>query len=127
MQDGKHVILIIDDDEDFLLGIRTVLESAGYAVAEATSAEDGLQKFKEVAPDLVILDLMMEEVDSGAKLARELSALGEDVPIYMYSVVGDQMSLTTDLTSLGLEGVFQKPLANERLLEIIAGKLGRVY
>jgi two-component system chemotaxis response regulator CheY len=124
MQDAKHVILLIDDDRDFLLGIRTLLESAGYAVAEATSAAEGLQVFSDITPDLVIVDLMMEEMDSGTTLVRELKALRGEVPIYMYSVVGDNLSVTIDPTTLGLEGVLQKPMENERLLEIIATKLG---
>jgi len=124
MQEDKHVILLIDDDRDFLLGIRTLLESAGYTVAEATTAAEGLSVFKEVAPDLVIVDLMMEEVDSGAMLVQELKAVRSDVPIYMYSVVGDNLSVTIDPVSLGLEGVLQKPMQNERLLEIIATRLG---
>ena len=124
MRDEKHVILIIDDDLDYLLGIRTVLESAGYEVAEATGAEEGLRLFKALAPDLVIVDLMMEEVDAGTKLVKELKTIGSDVPVYMHSVVGDHLSLSTDCASLGLAGVFQKPIDNDRLLDIVGRELG---
>ncbi len=124
MRDGKHVILYVDDDPDALFVVRTVLESAGYAVVEAASAEEGLRVFKQSSPDLVIVDLMMEEVDSGAALARDLRALGSAVPVYLLSSVGDGLSQTVDVAGLGLDGVLQKPLAPATLLGILATRLG---
>ena len=75
MTNGKRLVLYIDDDEDALFAIRTILEANGYAMAEASSAEEGLRAYKALNPDFVIVDLMMEEVDSGASFARELKAL----------------------------------------------------
>ena len=123
MKDGKRLVLYVDDDNDALLAIRTVLEAHGYAMAGASSAEEGLRIYKALNPDFVIVDLMMEEVDSGASFARELKALGNQVPVYMLSSVGDDLSTTTDSVALGLDGVFQKPLKAETLLGVLKTRL----
>ncbi len=123
MQDGKHIILIIDDDEDIRMVLKTVLEANGYAVESAASAEDGLKSFKRAAPDLIIVDMMMEEIDAGANLVKELKVAGNTAPVFMLSSMGDNLSMITDYAELGLSGVFQKPLDNERLLSILHAKL----
>jgi DNA-binding response OmpR family regulator len=123
MQDGKHVILYVDDDPDFLFAVRKVLEANGYVMVEAETAEDGLRAYKASTPDLIIVDLMMEEVDAGTSLVKELRALGNTAPVYMLSSVGDNLTMSTDYTDLGLAGVFQKPLNNEVLLKILKEKL----
>lgn len=61
----KQKILIIDDDEDFRISIRTLLESHDYRVIEAESGKQGLKKIKESKPDLIVLDIMMETIDEG--------------------------------------------------------------
>ena len=123
MQDGKHVILCVDDDPDILFFLRTVLEKGGYVMKEAATAEDGLRVFKESNPDLVIVDLMMEEVDAGTSFVKEVRASGGDVPIYMLSSVGDNLHLSTDYTALGLAGIFQKPINSDSLISVLRSKL----
>ena len=124
MQDGKPVILCIDDDPDTLFVLRTVLEANGYIMAGADSAETGLKVYKEAKPDLLIVDLMMEEVDAGTNFVKDLKALGNTAPIYMLSSLGDNLNMITDYSALGLAGVLQKPLDNDRLLAILKAKLG---
>ncbi len=124
MRDGKYVILYIDDDPDFLDSVRVILESNGYIMEEAHSAEQGLRVYKETKPDLVIVDLMMEEVDSGTSFVKELRLLGNKAPIYMLSSAGDQLSQTTSYVDLGLDGVFQKPIQPQTLLRTLKEKLG---
>ncbi len=124
MKDGKHVILYIDDDQDALVAVRSILEASGYIMVEASSAEEGLRAYKQSNPDLVIVDLMMEEVDSGASFAKELKALGNKVPVYMLSSVGDGLSASIDPAELGLDGVFQKPVTAGTLLSVLRTKLG---
>jgi len=123
MQDGKHVILCIDDDVDILMCLRMMLEANDYVMAEAESAEEGLRVYKETNPDLLIVDLMMEEVDAGTSFVKELKVLGNTAPIYMLSSVGDNLNMTVDYSSLGLSGVFQKPIENDKLLGILKAKL----
>ena len=124
MQDGKHVILCVDDDSDMLMALRIVLEAAGYIMAEASSGEEALKVYAATSPDLLIVDLMMEEVDAGTTLVTELRAKGCTAPMYMLSSVGDGLAQSVDYNALGLSGVFQKPLANSVLLDTIAKKLG---
>ena len=123
MRDGKHVILYVDDDPDFLEGMRLILESGGYTMVEAESAEDGLRVFKRERPDLILVDLMMEEVDAGTAFVKELRGLGAAVPILMVSSVGDNLNMTASYAELGLDGIFQKPVDAKTLLRVLAAKL----
>ena len=123
MQNGKNVILYIDDDQDFLDSMRVLLEANGYVMVEAHSAEEGLKAFKRTPPDLIIVDLMMEEVDAGTSFVKELRLLGNTAPIYVLSSVGDNLSMATDYAELGLAGVFQKPIHDDHLLKILKTKL----
>jgi len=83
-----------------------------------------LKVYKDAQPDLVIVDLMMEEVDAGTQFVKEVKAMGHKTPIYMLSSVGDNLSMTTDYTNLGLDGVLQKPIDPQTLLNILKSKLG---
>ena len=123
MSDTPPVILCIDDDPDILSFLQIVLESEGYAFRGAASAEEGLQVYKAEPPDLVIVDLMMEEVDAGTGFVKELQLLGNTAPVFLLSSVGDNLSSTIDYAALGLAGVFQKPLAKDHLLALIRAKL----
>lgn len=124
MKDGKHVILYVDDDQDMLDSVRFILESNDYIMEEALTAESGLKRYKECDPDLLIVDLMMEEVDAGTNFVRELKLLNNDKPVYMLSSVGDQLNAMTSYADLGLSGVFQKPIEPEKLLKTLKKKLG---
>ena len=123
MSETKPLILCIDDDPDILSFLELVLEGAGYRYAGAESAEEGLRVYKELAPDAVIVDLMMEEVDSGTSFVKELRAQGNRAPIFMLSSVGDNLNLVTDYSPLGLAGVFQKPLSRQHLLTVLEATL----
>jgi DNA-binding response OmpR family regulator len=123
MKDGKYVILCVDDDSDFLESSRIFLEANDYIVESAPSAEDGLKKFRECNPDLIIVDLMMEEVDAGTNLAKNLQLAQNTAPVYMLSSVGDQLNMSTDFSALGLRGVFQKPLDTKNVLKTIRAAL----
>jgi len=123
MQNGKYVILCVDDDQDLLDALRLVLEKNGYVFVGARSAEEGLVKYRQTKPDLIIIDLMMEEVDAGTGLVRNLKAEGNTKPVYMLSSVGDNLNLNIDYNELGLSGVFQKPIDNQQLLAVLRSKL----
>ena len=120
MQNEKKVILCIDDDPDVLESLKIVLEANGYEMKAANNADEGLVMFREANPDLVIVDLMMEEIDAGANFVKEIKATGSTVPVYMLSSVGDSMNSTVDGESLGLSGILQKPIDTKHLLTILA-------
>ena len=123
MRDGKHVILFIDDDPDIRESLRIILEANDYIMEEAASAEEGLKVYRKTRPDLLILDLMMEEIDAGTNLVTELKAEGNTAPIYLLSSTGDAFNQTTSFSELGLAGVFQKPLNSATLLALLGEKL----
>jgi len=123
MKDGKYVILCIDDDPDVLVSLIIVLESRSYVVVTAPDAKQGLQAFKDSRPDIIIVDLMMEEIDAGTRLVKEIQAIDKQVPIYMLSSTGDYLHGSVDIASLGLAGVFQKPLNSNTLLGLLQAKL----
>lgn len=121
----KRTILCIDDDQDILDILKAILTANGYEVVGALSAEQGLRAFKQSRPDLIIVDLMMEEIDAGTNLVKQLKAAGSGAPVYMLSSVGDSLSMLTDYGELGLSGVFQKPIDSDKILSTIRAKLGQ--
>ena len=123
MKDGKHVILCIDDDKDILDTLRIVLQENGYIMDEALSAEEGLKVYQKVQPDLIIVDLMMEEVDAGRNFVKELKIINNQAPIYMLSSVGNALTENINYAELGLTGVFQKPIDFDTLLTTLKTKL----
>lgn len=123
MQDGKFVILCIDDEADIRDSLRMVLEPSGYIVEEANGAATGVEKYKEVNPDFVLVDMMMEKNDSGLTVATKLKELGNTVPVYMLSSVVDGLVQNMSPQDLGLTGVFQKPVDPEVLLTSLKTRL----
>jgi CheY-like chemotaxis protein len=113
-------ILIIDDDPDQRLSLRLPLESAGYKVFEATNAAEGLAAVKQVNPDLVILDVMMDTTTAGFQVALELhsadpsSAYKEyrKTPIIMLTAIHSTTPLrfAPDSDYLPVETFLEKPV-----------------
>ena len=124
MANTKRLILCIDDDPDVLSVLQLVLEAEGYRYAGASSAEEGLRVCNSIRPDLIIVDLMMEEVDAGTSFVKDVKLLGNTAPVFLLSSVGDNLSSTIDYASLGFAGVFQKPVMKQHLLAVIKSKLG---
>jgi len=123
MQDGKHVILCVDDDADFLATMRFMLEKNGYVMVQAQDGAEGLKVFKETDPDAVIVDLMMEEVDAGVNFVKELKLLGAETPVFLLSSMGDSLSEETDYSYLKLSGILQKPVSQDNLISLLQRKL----
>ena len=107
-------ILYVEDDPDYREAVRAILESAGFRVVEASSAEDGLALFRQENPQAVILDLMMEEVDAGVTLTKEIRAAGS---------VGDALTYERATDELGVTAVLQKPIRGETLLGLLRARL----
>jgi len=123
MKDGKHVILVIDDDQDILDAARAVLESGGYIMVEAPSAHEGREVFDKEKPDLMIVDIMMEEIDAGIAFVEEIRSTGFEGPMYFLSSIGDELSKQISTSKLGVTGILQKPLKKELVLELIDSQL----
>jgi DNA-binding response OmpR family regulator len=86
-------ILIVDDDLDMVEAGRYVLEKQGHVVTSASNVESGLKALDESAPDLLILDVMMEEADDGLVFARAVRRRGLTLPILMLTSVNRAMGL----------------------------------
>jgi DNA-binding response OmpR family regulator len=89
-------ILIVDDDPDIVDAGRLVLEREGYQVESASNRAEGMKALDEVKPDLLILDVMMEEPDDGLRMAREIRKGGNSLPIIMLTSVNAAMGLNID-------------------------------
>ena len=123
MQGDKYVILYVEDDPDYRSLMRTALEANGYVYIDASSGEEGIHQFKAHHPDLLILDLMMEEVDTGTSMISDLRAAGCKAPILVASSLGDALQSSIDYSELGIAGVLQKPVNFDELLKLIQSKL----
>lgn len=86
-------ILIVDDDPDMVEAGRYVLEREGHTVTSASNVETGLKALDDWTPDLLILDVMMEEADDGLVFARTVRRRGLTIPILMLTSVNRAMGL----------------------------------
>jgi DNA-binding response OmpR family regulator len=116
MAKKKYKILVIDDDPEILDSMKLILEKSGYSIATAGSGKEGVEKFKKKNPDLILCDMMMEKVDSGVRVAKEIKKISPGVPIYLISNIGSATAYNVDINKLGLKGVFQKPVDLDLLL-----------
>src|SRR5271157_5452261 len=116
---NKRRILIIDDDPDFLSSLKAVLESNGFIVFSAGSGAEGTRLFDEHNPDLVLCDIMMEKIDSGIRLVREIRERNKYVPVYLISDIGGLAAANIDIYGLGCNGSLQKPCNLEALMRIV--------
>jgi DNA-binding NtrC family response regulator len=88
-------ILIIDDDQDLLDSLKVILESHGFNVNTASNKIDGLELFSEQKPDLMILDIMMENELEGYSMLHDFRKDDSiiDIPIIMYSGMAQQIGV----------------------------------
>jgi len=117
-------ILIVDDDPDIVEAMRVVLENGSHKVLSAKSGTEGLKKIKLEKPDLVILDIMMETMDKGFDVAREIRNDKDykHIPILMLTAIKDKIGLdfkkeAGDETWLPVDDYVEKPLKPQELLE----------
>jgi two-component system, OmpR family, response regulator len=112
-------ILIIDDDPDILHMGDVVLGREGHEVLLASNRAEGLRRTADEAPDLIILDVMMEEIDDGFVIARELRQQGYRVPILMLTSIGAAtgMRFDKDPVLAPVDDFAEKPLHPAALVE----------
>lgn len=123
MQDGKYVVLCIDDDRDVRECLEIILGDNRFLPVLADSAAEGLQAYKTSRPDLIVVDMMMETPDAGTDFVKTIREQDSEIPIYMLSSVGDGLSMNVDTAALGLNGVLQKPIDRGVLLDILKARL----
>lgn len=120
-------ILIVDDDPDVVEAVQMCLEQRKHEVLAAYSRQEGLAAFKKSQPDLVILDVMMEQPDDGMVLARQLRKDGFDGPIFMLTNINQVtgMNFGKDEQILPVDDFQQKPIDPQVLLSKVSDLLAR--
>jgi CheY-like chemotaxis protein len=120
-------ILVIEDDPDMVTALRMPLEANGYNVVTASTGKEGLEKVKEVEPDLIILDVMMETTTAGFQVSLQLRspdpkseyAAYRNIPILMLTAIHATTSLRfgPDEAYLPVDDFVEKPIDPDALLE----------
>lgn len=120
-------ILIVDDDMDFVSAVKFVLNNKGFETVVAGSRQEGMEKFDSEKPDLVLLDVMMDEPDDGFVMAQTLKKKSKETPILMLTSVGQVTGMDFDKDSemVPVDDFEQKPIMPDRLLAKINQLLDR--
>src|SRR5437588_4236241 len=110
------MVLVVDDDSTVREVVRINLEMEGYTVREAANAEEGLEAVEDDAPDLILLDVMMPEVDGWEMLRRvqERHGIGS-IPVVMFSGKVDEQSMA-EAEKRGAQGYIGKPFNPQQLI-----------
>ena len=87
-------LLIIDDDPDYVDGIKSILEKAGYQVDAAYNPKAGLEALKSGAYDLLLLDIMMGRGAEGVMVARKINKDPKlrEIPVLIITGIREQMA-----------------------------------
>lgn len=117
-------ILLVDDDIDLLEQNKLLLESKGFTIVTAESGKDGWKVFQQEKPDAAIVDLIMEEMDSGFILCHRIktSDHGKHIPVFMLTSAtydtGFKFSAATteEKEWLKCDGILNKPVVVEELI-----------
>jgi CheY-like chemotaxis protein len=133
MADEASLILLVDDDFDFLEMNRHVLESKGYRVLCASDPDEALAKMGSDTPAVVITDLMMKTLDSGFLFSRRLKEdrRFKDIPVIIVTAVGSRCGFDfrprtqEELQAMCADAYFAKPVTPEKLLEKVEELLMR--
>jgi Lrp/AsnC family transcriptional regulator for asnA, asnC and gidA len=120
-REGPSLILVVDDDPDFVETSRIVLEGAGYQVISAADGEQGLRAMRQEQPDLVILDVMMSGILDGLNATMQMRAERglKRTPILMISSItsSDYAAMFPTDEYIPVETFLSKPVSPDRLLD----------
>jgi two-component system KDP operon response regulator KdpE len=116
-------ILAIDDNPQLLEILRLCLEKQEYEVITVCNGREGLRKFQDDRPDLVILDIMMPDMD-GWEICRRLREISPNVPILILTVLKEKANVVRGL-SAGADGFVAKPFRPGELVARIQALLRR--
>jgi DNA-binding NtrC family response regulator len=95
----KKIILIVDDDMDYLFQLKVKVEGFGFATITAESQKEAESIIETTKPDLAIFDLMMENEDSGFILSYKIKRKYPDVPVIIATAVSAETGMTFDINS----------------------------
>jgi EAL domain-containing protein (putative c-di-GMP-specific phosphodiesterase class I)/FixJ family two-component response regulator len=116
---NERKILIVDDDEDILLIVQTLLTNAGYAPILARNGREGIEQASAMQPDVILLDVTMPQM-SGWEVCATLKNLPEtsSIPIVMLTVKSEIKDLITGM-QVGANDYITKPFTKRHLLETV--------
>lgn len=116
-------ILIVDDAAFMRMMIKDILAKNGYTViGEAENGVKAVEKFKELNPDLVIMDITMPEMD-GIQAVRQIKGISADAKIIMCSAMGQQ-AMVIESIQAGARDFIVKPFQAERVIEAVKKVVG---
>ncbi|HEY8422717.1 MAG TPA: response regulator [Thermoclostridium sp.] len=116
-------ILIVDDAAFMRMMIKDILAKNGYTVVgEAENGLRAVEKFKELRPDLVIMDITMPEMD-GIQAVKQIRAISSDAKIIMCSAMGQQ-AMVIESIQAGARDFIVKPFQADRVLEAVKKVVG---
>ena len=98
MKPSNYTIFLVDDDVDYLFQTRVKLEKYGFKIMTAESQREAEMIMEKFRPDLAILDLMMENEDSGFILSYKMKKKYPDVPVIISTAVATETGITFDIT-----------------------------
>lgn len=106
--------LIIEDNEDNRVLITRLLSKYGFGTIEAVTGKDGVKRALNDAPDFVLLDIQLPDID-GTEVLRQIRQAGSAVPIIAmtsFAMAGDREKLL----AAGCNGYIEKPIDPERVI-----------
>lgn len=120
-------ILIVDDDPDIVEASQLFLEKEGHTVETASSRPEGMKKVESFKPDLLILDVMMQNPDDGFAMAQDLRRAGKAFPILMLTSVATASGLAFDKDAemVPVDDFQAKPIEPATLVAKVAELLKR--
>lgn len=114
---GKR-ILIIDDAMFMRTMLKGILTKNGYEiVGEASTGIEGIDKFRQLSPDLVTLDITMPEMD-GLQCLEKIMEINPHANVVMCSAMGQQ-AMVLDAIRLGAKDFIVKPFREEKVVESV--------
>lgn len=119
----EATVLVVDDEPNIITLLETWLETIGCTVVSASDGEKGVEKAKEVLPDLILMDGMMPRM-SGFDACRSLKSHEEtkDIPLIFLTVQGEVQDVVKGL-ELGAHGYMTKPFKPQELLARVRSTL----
>ena len=119
---ANEKILVVDDDTNICELLRLYLTKEGYQVTVANDGEEGLEKFNQVKPDMVLLDVMMPKMD-GLEVCRRIRKAG-NTPVMMLTAKGETFDKVLGL-ELGADDYMIKPFDSKELVARVKAVLRR--